>query len=263
MNIHAPRPIPGVPSWKEILGISVANVDLPGAVRLLCDLVSERRFTKIGFLNAHNANIAYSDAEFAHALQDFLIFSDGIGVDMAAKFLYGEAFPDNLNGTDFIPAFLVASKQPLIIGLLGAKRANAEAAAAEFGRLAPQHRFVVVHDGYFSAAEEPQILQRIEALHPDLLLVAMGVPRQEFWISRHITPRHCTLPIAVGALLDFVSGAVPRAPMWMRQLRLEWVFRLVVEPGRLWRRYVLGNPVFLARVLGQKLTRGRPVEGKP
>jgi exopolysaccharide biosynthesis WecB/TagA/CpsF family protein len=61
------------------------------------------------------------------------------------------------------------------------------------------------------------------------------------------------MPIAVGALLDFVSGAVPRAPAWVRRFRLEWIYRLYREPGRLWRRYILGNPVFLARVLGQWL----------
>ena len=83
----------------------------------------------------------------------------------------------------------------------------------------------------------------------------MGVPRQELWIARHIDARHCTLPIAVGALLDFLSGTVPRAPLWMRQLRLEWLFRLWVEPGRLWRRYVVGNPLFLLRVIRQKLSR--------
>ena len=127
----------------------------------------------------------------------------------------------------------------------------------------PHHRFVVIHDGYFTAAEEPFILERIEALRPDILLVAMGVPRQEFWIAKNITPRHCTLPMAVGALLDFLSGTVPRAPAWMRRLRLEWVFRLIIEPGRLWRRYILGNPVFLARVMRQKLSSSVPAETGP
>ena len=111
--------------------------------------------------------------------------------------------------------------------------------------------------------EEPLILERIEALRPDILLVAMGVPRQEFWIAKNITPRHCTLPMAVGALLDFLSGTVPRAPAWMRRLRLEWVFRLIIEPGRLWRRYILGNPVFLARVVRQKLSSSVPAETRP
>ena len=68
-------------------------------------------------------------------------------------------------------------------------------------------------------------------------------------------PRDGTLPIAVGALLDFLSGAVPRAPLWMRRLRLEWLFRLAVEPGRLWRRYMVGNPLFLWRVARQKFSR--------
>ena len=95
-----------------------------------------------------------------------------------------------------------------------------------------------------------------------MLLVAMGVPRQELWIARHIDERHCTLPIAVGALLDFLSGAVPRAPLWMRRLRLEWLFRLVVEPGRLWRRYVVGNPLFLVRVVRQRLSRGAEAAGE-
>lgn len=253
MNVHSVHRTPGVSAWKEILGISVADIDRSTAIGLLRGFVAERRFTKVGFLNAHNANVACSDPEFADALDDFLILADGIGVDIAAKLLYGEPFPDNLNGTDFIPELLAAEPRPLTIGLLGARRANAEAAAARFGALAPQHKFVVVHDGYFSADQEPLILARIRALRPDILLVAMGVPRQELWIARNITPAHCTMPMAVGALLDFVSGAVPRAPVWVRQLRLEWLFRLVVEPGRLWRRYIFGNPVFLARVARQRL----------
>jgi exopolysaccharide biosynthesis WecB/TagA/CpsF family protein len=254
MNVHAVRRTPGVPSWKDILGISVASIDLATAIGLMRRFVAEKRFTKVCFLNAHNANIACSDPAFAEALKDFLVLSDGVGVDIAARLLYGEPFPANLNGTDFIPVLLAAESRPLTIGLLGATRANAEAAAAKFGELAPWHSFVVIHDGFFRPEQEPLILERIEALHPDILLVAMGVPRQEFWIARNITPRHCSLPMAVGALLDFVSGAVPRAPQWIRRARLEWVHRLLTEPARLWRRYVLGNPLFLARVVRQKFS---------
>ena len=255
MNMHATRKAFGSDTLKTILGISVLAIRWDDAIALLARLVAERRFTKVSFLNAHNANIACTDPVFAEALDDFLILPDGIGVDMAAKLLYGAPFPDNLNGTDFVPAFLQASSRPLTVGLLGATRVNAEAASVKLAALAVQHRFVVIHDGYFSAAEEPAIVDRIEALRPDVLLVAMGVPRQELWIARHIDARHCTLPIAVGALLDFLSGSVPRAPLWMRQLRLEWLFRLLIEPGRLWRRYVVGNPLFLLRVVRQKLSR--------
>ncbi len=91
----------------------------------------------------------------------------------------------------------------------------------------------------------------------------MGVPRQELWIAKNITSSHCTVPMAVGALLDFMSGAIPRAPLIIRRLRLEWLFRLITEPGRLWRRYIVGNPVFLARVLRQWIMRGPVRESRP
>jgi len=255
MNMHAARAAPGPDTSKTILGIPVLAIRWNDAIALLARLVAERRFTKVSFLNAHNANIAYTDPVFAEALDDFLVLPDGVGVDVAAKLLYGAPFPDNLNGTDFIPAFLQASARPLTVALLGATRVNADAASTKLAALAVQHRFVVIHDGYFSADEEPEIVERIARLRPDVLLVAMGVPRQELWIARNIDARHCTLPIAVGALLDFLSGTVPRAPLWMRGFRLEWLFRMWIEPGRLWRRYVVGNPVFLWRVIRQKFSR--------
>lgn len=255
MNIHAANSV-GISARKTILGISVASVGWDEAIGLLKRMLAEGRFTKVSFLNAHNANVASIDPAFAEALEDFLILPDGVGVDMAAKILYGSPFPANLNGTDFVPGLLQAESKPLTVGLLGATRRNAEGAAGKLEAIAPQHSYVVIHDGYFSPQEESGVVEIIRALRPDVLLVAMGVPRQELWISRNLTDKHCTLPIAVGALLDFLSGAVPRAPAWMRRMRLEWFFRLIVEPGRLWRRYVVGNPLFLARVLRQKLAGG-------
>jgi len=252
MNVHArkaPLPIPSM----TVLGTPVVDLGWDDAIALLAGILAEKRFTKVGFMNAHNANMARRDADFAKALDDFLILPDGVGVDIAARMVHGRPFPANLNGTDFIPAFLAASEKPLTIGLLGATRANAEAAARAFAAQTPRHRYVVIHDGYFSSRQEPDILQSIMALRPDVLLVAMGVPRQELWIARNITASHCVMPVAVGALLDFMSGAVPRAPMLMRRLRLEWVFRLMVEPSRLWRRYIVGNPLFLARVVAEWL----------
>jgi len=252
MNMHAANAI-GISACKTILGISVASVGWDEAISLLKRMLAERRFTKVSFLNAHNANVASIDAAFATALEDFFILPDGVGVDMAAKILYGSPFPANLNGTDFVPGFLKAASKPLTVGLLGATRRNADAAAGKLTAIAPQHNYIVIHDGYFSPQEEPGVIEIIRGLRPDVLLVAMGVPRQELWITRNLTDKHCTIPIAVGALLDFLSGAVPRAPGWIRRMRLEWLFRLIIEPGRLWRRYIVGNPLFLARVLRQKL----------
>ncbi|EIM77985.1 WecB/TagA/CpsF family glycosyl transferase [Nitratireductor aquibiodomus RA22] len=259
MNVAAPKCAHAAHPRRDVLGTDVSVISRDGAMALLAENIAARRFMPVTFLNAHNANVAVTDARFRDALPGFLVLADGIGVDIASRMLYGEPFPDNLNGTDFVPQFFRRQKEKLTVALLGARRENALAAAEKLSEQAPQHEFVFLHDGYFGARDEEAILEQLRALKPHVLLVAMGVPRQELWIADHIGPEHCTVPIAVGALLDFLSGAVPRAPLWVRRLRLEWLFRLGLEPRRLWRRYVVGNPVFLLRVLRQRFLgrRGR------
>ena len=92
------------------------------------------------------------------------------------------------------------------------------------------------------------MLGKIRAAKPDLLFVAKGVPGQELWIADHREELACRAAIAVGGLFDFVSGRIPRAPKWMRRCGIEWTFRLYQEPGRMFRRYVVGNPLFLWRI---------------
>ncbi|MCR5858397.1 WecB/TagA/CpsF family glycosyltransferase [Mesorhizobium sp. J428] len=252
MNLQpSPPPQPRQPSM-EILGVPVVAMGWQEALDILGGYLRNRFFMPVGFLNAHNANVACADREFARALDSFLVLPDGVGVDIAAKWLHGRPFPANLNGTDFVPALIASISSPLKVALLGATQENAGGAAEQLSALAPQHEYRVIHDGYFTKEQEPDIIADIADYRPDILLVAMGVPRQELWIERNLTSIHCTMPIAVGALLDFLSGRVPRAPLWVRRLRLEWLYRLWIEPGRLWRRYVVGNPLFLARVLAQK-----------
>ncbi|MCO5160405.1 MAG: WecB/TagA/CpsF family glycosyltransferase [Mesorhizobium sp.] len=247
----APQVASRLPSM-EILAVPVAAIGWQEALDVLGGYLRDQRFTPVGFLNAHNANVACLDDEFTRALRRFLVLPDGVGVDIAAKWLHGRPFPANLNGTDFVPALIASVPTRLKVALLGATQENAGGAAEHLSILAPQHEYRVIHDGYFAKAQEPDIIADIADYRPDILLVAMGVPRQELWIERNLTPLHCTMPIAVGALLDFLSGRMPRAPLWIRRLRLEWLFRLWVEPGRLWRRYIVGNPLFLARVVAQK-----------
>ncbi|HVW54906.1 MAG TPA: WecB/TagA/CpsF family glycosyltransferase [Rhizobiaceae bacterium] len=251
MNLHALRS-PDRDPRHNILGNEVFAINWSDGIALLGRLIRDKHFTKISFLNAHSANMAFGNPELADAFADFLILPDGIGVDIAAQILHGAPFPANLNGTDFVPAFLAATQAPVKVALLGATSDNIRRAARALSEATPQHEFIILNDGFFREEDEPRILAELKRLRPDILLVAMGVPRQELWISRNITAEHCTLPIAVGALFDFLSGAMPRAPLWMRRMRLEWMFRLLLEPARLFDRYVVGNPLFLSRVLRQK-----------
>ena len=247
--------------WRDILGISVAVMSMEQALVLLDQRVADAEFMPLAFLNANNANIAQENAVLKRAFGRFLVVADGVGVDIASLALHGKMFPANLNGTDLVPRLLRGIQRPLKVALIGARRDIADTARDAFQTMCPQHAVSVISDGYFTAADEPGILRRLEAERPDVLLVAMGVPRQEMWIAQKIGPSHCTLPIAVGALFDIFTGAVPRAPKWMLALRVEWLYRLWREPKRLWRRYIIGNPVFLASVVKAKLTGNSSARG--
>jgi exopolysaccharide biosynthesis WecB/TagA/CpsF family protein len=125
----------------------------------------------------------------------------------------------------------------------------AERAAEHFSRIAPQHQIAGCCHGYVE--DTTAIVEKIRRSGADVLLVAMGNPKQELWLLDHLAETGCRLGFGVGALFDFMAGTVPRAPPWMRTARIEWAYRLMQEPGRLWRRYLVGMPTFLIRVAGQ------------
>jgi exopolysaccharide biosynthesis WecB/TagA/CpsF family protein len=241
------------PGFKTIFGVSVSDLSRDEAIGRLLQAVQYRQPTKIAFCNAHTANMTWDDPEIARLLADFTVFADGIGIDIAARLLYGHSFTANLNGTDFVPDLLVAETRPLRIALFGARPGVADRVASVLADVTPQHRVAAVMHGYASELETDAFLRDLRANPVDILLVAMGNPVQEEWIARNITGDHATLAFGVGALLDFLAGEVPRAPPWMRRMRLEWLYRLAQEPSRLFARYVLGNPLFLLRVALVKL----------
>ncbi|MGJ8572172.1 MAG: WecB/TagA/CpsF family glycosyltransferase [Hoeflea sp.] len=239
---------------RDIMGIRVAALGWSQALDELKRAIDGDGPQRIfNFLNANNANLAMRNPEYRKGLSKSEVLPDGVGVDIASRALHGAAFPANLNGTDFIPALLVHSDRPLKVALIGARPENLERAVAGFKTATPWHEFVAVSDGYFDTSDSSQILADLEAINPDITLIALGSPSQEIWIDTHIRRGHGRVVFGVGALFDFISGAIPRAPLAIRNLRLEWIWRLVIEPSRLWRRYILGNPVFLFHVLRYKL----------
>jgi exopolysaccharide biosynthesis WecB/TagA/CpsF family protein len=243
----------GRPAVCDILAINVAWLDWAEAYRRIVGALGSEGQTVVAFLNANNANIAIRNPAFHQALEDCLVLPDGIGVDIAAKTLCGKPFPANLNGTDFIPALLSFITKPLKVAMLGARPDVLDKATEEFTRKTPWHEFVAVSDGYFDKDHCENVLSQLADINPDIVLIAMGSPVQELWIQENIRPQHGRVVFSVGALFDFVSETVPRAPKLVRTLRCEWIFRLIKEPRRLWRRYILGNPLFLFYVLRYRL----------
>jgi exopolysaccharide biosynthesis WecB/TagA/CpsF family protein len=141
--------------------------------------------------------------------------------------------------------------------LLGAKPGVAARAARRLAALCPQHRIVGTCHGYFSRDQADAVTDEVRRSRADVLLVAMGNLDQELWLTDHLSRTGCFLGLGVGALFDFLAGAVPRAPAWVRAVHLEWLYRLLREPSRMWRRYLVGMPVFLLRVTVQWLGGGR------
>ena len=250
LEILSDWPLPS----RTIAGIAVADVDGATAIeRIAASLSLVVAPLRIAFLNAHCVNLSRTDMAYRRALGAFTVLPDGVGVDIAAKLLCGAKFTENLNGTDFVPRLLDALKQPLRVALVGGKAGIGAKAAARLSGLVPRHDYIPVADGYFGDRGRRSVLDRLEAAKADIVLVAMGVPSQELFILDHLDKRHGKVFVATGALLDFLAGEVPRAPLMLRRLRLEWAFRLALEPSRLWRRYVLGNPKFLFGIVRDKL----------
>jgi N-acetylglucosaminyldiphosphoundecaprenol N-acetyl-beta-D-mannosaminyltransferase len=134
--------------------------------------------------------------------------------------------------------------------LLGSDPGSSTEAAEQLRRWYPRLDVKGTHHGYFGldSPHNERVLEHIAEQKPDILLVGMGTPQQELWVDRNFDRIDAHVVWTVGALFDYISGRVPRAPHWMADHGLEWIFRLAIEPRRMWRRYLLGNPAFLWRV---------------
>jgi alpha-1,3-mannosyltransferase len=239
---------------RRILGARVQVSDMEAATARIDECVVRRQPLRVAFVNANLANEAANDRAVGEALEGFHLLNDGIGLDLASLMLFGRFFPANLNGTDFTPAYLDRSRLRLRLFLLGSDARVVAKAADLYAKRWPRHEVVGYCHAYFGEAEAAALAERVRAARADVVLAAMGNPRQELWLARYV-PEACPVGIAVGALFNFQTGQIPRAPEWIRKMRLEWVFRLLSEPRRLWRRYTVGNAVFLTRVAMQ-LVRG-------
>ncbi len=234
----------------EVLGVRIRRRTRRDAIGALCALLADGWSHSVYFFHAATANLAFEDPAFRAVLnRGHLVLNDGIGVRWAAR-VQGVTLEENLVGTDLIPDLLGHNfERPLRIFLLGGQPGVIERAAAHICDRFPQVEVAGFHHGYFAAGDEAAIVERIRCLAPDLVLVGMGNPRQEYFIDRHLPHLGCRLAIGVGGLFDHFAGELRRAPGWMQCLGLEWSQLLVQQPHK-WRRYLVGGPRFLWRVFG-------------
>ena len=238
----------------NIQNVGVDNLTQEEVFQYFEIFLQEPQQRLVFFANAHVVNVARKDIEFRTILAHAdLVLPDGIGLRMAGRIL-NTPIRANLCGTDLIPKILgYAGVKGLRVFLLGACPGVAEEAAQRLRERLPLLSIVGWHHGYFSSPEAGRIVSLINQTRPDILLVAMGVPLQEKWIHRFFADLNARLFFGVGAFLDFQSGNVPRAPFYLRERSMEWIYRFWQEPRRMWRRYLIGNATFLFNTARQRL----------
>ena len=242
-----------------LLGVRMRNTTMDEALDWIMRRVADKVPSTMAFVNPDCLNKAWVDQDYRAALAGAArVLPDGFGIHLACR-MKGEALVANLNGTDLFPRLCQrAADENVRLYLLGARPGIAAAAGAEMMRRYPGLRIAGARDGYFQPDETAAVIEDINRSGAEILLVAMGAPQQERWLRDHAAALRPSVRMGVGGLFDFYSGRIRRAPAWLRNVGMEWTWRLLMEPRRMWRRYVLGNPLFLLRVWREARRAGRP-----
>jgi N-acetylglucosaminyldiphosphoundecaprenol N-acetyl-beta-D-mannosaminyltransferase len=227
----------------------------PGELlRMISGWASERQRRRVMYVNAHVVNQSRTTPGLGDALRRAdLVYCDGYGVRLAARAL-GIPVPHRMTGADWIWGLAtLCERTGQSIYLLGSEPPLAREAAARLRRWYPRLEVAGAHHGYFDldSSHNDRVIEDINARAPGIVLVGMGTPKQELWVDRYADQLDGAVVWTVGALFDYLSGHTPRAPRWLSDNGLEWIFRLAIEPTRMWRRYLIGNPIFLGRVASE------------
>jgi N-acetylglucosaminyldiphosphoundecaprenol N-acetyl-beta-D-mannosaminyltransferase len=241
-----------------VLGVGVDPLTVEDLHAEIGRLVRGGRGGLVLNVNAHCLNLCYEDP----ALRGFfngaeVVFCDGAGVMLAVRVLGGR-IPARITYADWtwrLAAF--AASEGFSLFFLGARPGVAQVAAEKLKERHPDLKIAGVRHGYFDhSAGSPQsekVVDDINAAAPDILLVGLGMPLQERWLMENRERIDAGAVLTGGAVFDYVSGRLSRGPRFLTRNGFEWLARLLAEPRRLWRRYLLGNPVFVLRVLRQRL----------
>jgi len=245
-------PEPG--ARPRIVSANVDPITIDEAVAQMLAPPRGDRARMIHFVHPHALNLAAFDADHRERLaRADVVLPDGSGIRLAARIL-GVSVPHNVNGTDVLPLLCRAAVDAHVpLALVGAAPGIADACAQELRAQTAGLEIPLVSHGYLDDEGRRAIVARLTELGRVIVLVGMGSPLQEKFAWEWLAPLEQASVVTVGGLFDFFSGRMPRAPMAWRELGLEWVYRMAQEPRRLGKRYLLGNPLFVALAVAQRL----------
>jgi N-acetylglucosaminyldiphosphoundecaprenol N-acetyl-beta-D-mannosaminyltransferase len=228
------------------------NLTMSDALAVIMQALFRKTKQTIFFLNAYCVYQAEQDTQYREILDRAdLVLPDGIGLRIGTWILGGR-MKENCNGSDFSPICISsASRAGYQIFLLGGEPGIADKAAKKLMELVPKVLIAGTHHGYFE--DDDEVVSRINQSGAQLLLVAMGVPRQEKWIMKNRDRLNPTVCLGVGAFFDYLSENVQRAPSILRRIHLEWFWRFFIEPKRLFKRYFIYGPYYIFVVIKWRL----------
>lgn len=244
--------------FVHVLGIRLSTCAREELLDTIRQSINEENRIIVLSGNVYSFNLAYRQPWLRSFFnQADIVRLDGAGLRLGARLL-GYTMPGRMTWADFawdLAEF--AETRGFTFFFLGAKRGVAEKAAANLKTRFPALSIVGTHHGYFDktngSMENEAVIDKINALRPDILIVGFGMPLQERWLRENWDRIDANITLTGGAVFDYVSGELQRGPRWMTDHGLEWLARLIIEPRRLWKRYIIGNPVFIYRVIRQRI----------
>lgn len=237
----------------NILNVDIKKAGYKEILNKIEDSILKRNYFSFLNVNAYIILFSLKNLSLQNNLKEFsALYSDGVGIFLASRFLYGKAgLRERITGTDLYYKILeMAEKKNFRIFFFGGDKKNREALLKQIKLNYPKLQVGGMIQRNLDYSEE--ILEQINHSESDILFLGLGTPYQEKWIAT--LGKKCNIPvqISVGSGIDFLSGAYKRAPRIFRILGVEWLFRLIIEPKRLWKRYIFGIPAFVLLIIKQK-----------
>jgi N-acetylglucosaminyldiphosphoundecaprenol N-acetyl-beta-D-mannosaminyltransferase len=248
----------------NLLGVNIHIVSVRDILNHIDEVLASQKKTVITHVHVMALNLAYEQPWFRNFLnQSSLVYCDGMGVRLGARLLNYQKIPERLTLADWIGQLAqFAADRHYSIFFLGNPPGSADRAAIKLCNLYPGLNVVGTQHGLFDKSnrspESELILNLIQQSRPDILLVGFGMPAQEKWIYENWDRIAARLVIPCGAIFEYVAGDLKRGPRWMTDHYLEWLARVIISPGRYWKRYFVDNPKFFARILRIKLSHRKP-----
>ena len=232
---------------SRVLGCPISKLTLDQAVEELEHYIEAGQPRYISVVNVAKIVKMQSDKALDESVKSAsLIGADGVPLVWASRLL-GDPLPGRVNGTDLMYRLLEkAAEKSYRVFFFGAREEILQNVLSRVRKDYPGAQIAGWRNGYFTPEDESEIVKQIRDSRADILFIAFGTPKKEIWVGKYLQAMNVPVVHGVGGSFDVFAGLIPRAPVWMQKWGLEWLFRLLQEPGRMWKRYLVTNSVFVA-----------------